>query len=63
MSSALSNADRFRLVDMKTDISLTTTVDMRMLFLSMIFAQNFSDTRGIGIPATMPLVITDRRGY
>ncbi|MCL2663179.1 MAG: DUF5702 domain-containing protein [Oscillospiraceae bacterium] len=63
MSSTLSNTDRFRLVDMKTDVSLTTTAEMRMLFLSMIFAQNFSDTRGIGIPSTMPLVVTDRRGY
>jgi len=63
MSSAMSNANRFKLIDMKTDISLTTTVDMRMLFLSMIFAQNFSDTRGIGIPSTMPMVVTDQRGY
>ena len=63
MASALSNENRFRLIDMKTDFSLTTTVDMRMLFLSMIFAQNFSDSRGIGMPSTMPVVVTDHRGY
>jgi hypothetical protein len=63
MSEALSDANSFKLIDIKTDISLTTTVDMRMLFLSMIFAQNFSDTRGIGLPANMPIVVTDRRGY
>jgi len=63
MSGALSNGDRFKLIDMKTDFSLTTTVDMRMLFLSMLFAQDFSDTRGIGMPTTMPVVVTDYRGY
>jgi hypothetical protein len=63
MAEALLATDRFKLVDMKTDFSLTTIVDMRMLFLSMIFAQNFSDARGIGMPTTMPVVVTDYRGY
>ena len=63
MAVALSQGDRFKLVDMKTDFSLTTTVDMRMLFLSMVFALNFSDSRGLGIPATMQVVVTDHRGY
>jgi len=63
MTEALASADRFRLEDMKTDFSITTTVDMRMLFLSMVFAQNFSDSRGLGIPNTMPVVVTDHRGY
>ena len=53
----------FRLLDMKTDFSLTTTVDMQMLFLSMFFAQNFSNSRGIGMPATIPVSVTDYRGY
>jgi hypothetical protein len=48
---------------MKTDFSLTTTVDMRMLFLSMLFARNFSDSRGIGMPETLPVAVTDYRGY
>ena len=63
MTAALSAEDRFKLEEMKTDFSLTTTVDMRMLFLSMIFAQNFSNSRGIGMPATMPVTVTDYRGY
>jgi len=63
MSVAMSDDNSFKLEDMKTDFSLTTTVDMRMLFLSMIFSQNFSDTRGIGMPRTMPVSVTDYRGY
>jgi hypothetical protein len=63
MAAALEEHDRFRLVDMKTDFHLTTTVNMRMLFLSMLFAQNFSDGRGIGMPTTMPVTVTYYRGY
>jgi len=63
MNTALSDENRFKLEDMKTDFSLTTTVDMRMLFLSMVFAQNFSDSRGIVMPYTMPVTVTDYRGY
>ena len=63
MASALASEGRFRLVDMKTDFSITTTADMRMLFLSMLFAQNFAAERGISAPATMPVTVTDYRGY
>jgi len=63
MATALAADDRFRLVDMKTDFSITTTVDMRMLFLSMLFAQNFAAGRGISAPTTMPVIVTDYRGY
>jgi len=63
MTEALSNEGHFKLIDMKTDFSLTTTVDMRMLFLSMVFAQNFSDSRGIGMPTAVQIVTTDHRGY
>ena len=63
MAGALSEEKRFKLEKMKTDFSLTTTVDLRMLFLSMIFAQNFSNSRGIGFPVTMPVSVTDHRGY
>ena len=63
MSEALELEDRFRLSEMKTDFSITTTVDMRMLFLSMIYARNFADRRGITAPATMPISATDYRGY
>jgi len=63
MGEALAAPGRFRLEDMKTGFSITTTVDMRMLFLSMVFAQNFSDSRGIGMPRTVPIIVTDYRGY
>jgi len=63
MAEALTGHGRFRLSNMKTDFSITTTIDLRMLFLSMAFAQNFSDSRGIGIPQTMPVSVTDHRGY
>ena len=63
MTEALSRDGRFELVNMKTDFSITTSVNMKMLFLSMAFARNFSDTRGIGMPATIPITVTDYRGY
>jgi len=63
MAQALERHNRFRLEEMRTDFSLTTTADLRMLFLSMVFAQNFSDSRAIGIPASMPIRATDIRGY
>jgi len=63
MSEALRQEGRFKLEDMKTDFSLTTSVDMRMLFLSMIFAQDFSDTAAIGMPTRMPVRLTAYRGY
>lgn len=63
MAQALAQSNSFRLENMKTDFSFTTTVDLRMLFLSMIFAQNFSQSRGIGVPSAMPISVTTRRGY
>jgi len=63
MAEALSRHNRFRLERMRTDFSLTTTVDLRMLFFSMAFAQNFSNSRGIGIPTSLQVVVTDYRGY
>ncbi|MCL2226602.1 MAG: DUF5702 domain-containing protein [Oscillospiraceae bacterium] len=63
MAEALARPNRFELAKMKTDFSLTTAVDLRMLFLSMAFAQNFSDSRGIGMPLAMPIRVTEHRGY
>lgn len=57
----MAGAIRFDLSKAITDFSITTTVDMRMLFLSMPFAQ-----RGIGgvvPPRSMPISVTDYRGY
>ncbi|MCL2202231.1 MAG: DUF5702 domain-containing protein [Oscillospiraceae bacterium] len=63
MAQAFARVDRFRLKDMKTDFSITTTADLRMLFLSMAFARDFSNSRGIGVPPSMPIRATDYRGY
>jgi hypothetical protein len=63
MAEAVKSDGRFKLADMKTDFSITTSVNMKMLFLSMAFARNFSDTRGIGMPTTIPITVTDYRGY
>jgi len=59
----MSTAALFDMSKVKTDFEITTTVDMRMLFLSMIMAQNFSRERGIGMPTTVPISATDNRGY
>ncbi|MDR2599903.1 MAG: DUF5702 domain-containing protein [Oscillospiraceae bacterium] len=63
MTEALAADDMFKMENMRTDFAVTTTVNMRMLFLSMGFAQNFSNSRGIGMPRTMPISVTDYRGY
>jgi hypothetical protein len=63
MAQSLARNNRFRMEEMKTDFSITTIADLRMLFLSMAFAQNFSDSRAIGIPASMPIRATDFRGF
>jgi len=44
-----------------TDFSLTTTVDLRMLFLSMPFAQK--GVNGVVPPKALPITVTDYRGY
>ncbi|MCL2365922.1 MAG: DUF5702 domain-containing protein [Oscillospiraceae bacterium] len=63
MAAALNQPGRFRLAEMKTDFNITTTADLRMMFLSMAFAQNFSDSRGIGMPQAMAIRATVYRGY
>lgn len=54
-------ATRFDLSKAITDFSITTTVDMRMLFLSMPFAQR--GINGVVPPRSMPISATDYRGY
>lgn len=44
-----------------TGFSLTTTLDLNMLFLSMGMAQNAID--GVHPPKTIPISVTDYRGY
>ena len=63
MSQALSCERRFQLVNMKTDFSITTTAQMRMLFLSMFFARNYASEIGTNISGTFPIKVTDHRGY
>ena len=63
MTEALAGSARFRLADMRTDFLISTSARMRMLFLSMLFAQNFADERGVNIPATKLIYASDYRGY
>ena len=59
--NAMANAERYDLGELFTGFTLTTTVDMRMLFLSMPFAQE--GVAGIVPPKTLPVSVTDYRGY
>jgi hypothetical protein len=63
MSEAMRADNRFKLSDMKTDFSITTTAEMRMLFLSMPLAINYAADRGLAVPTLMPISMTDHRGY
>ena len=59
--AAMASVERFDMEKAMTDFSITTTADMRMLFLSMPFAQKGID--GVVPPKTIPLTVTDYRGY
>ena len=61
MAEALESDGRFRMADMKTDFSISSTVDIRMLFLSMPMAQKGID--GVIPPKSKALTVTDYRGY
>jgi len=63
MADALNRPNRFKLEEMKTDFSLTTCVELRMLFLSMVFSQNFSNSRNLGMSGQMEIRVTEHRGY
>lgn len=61
MTAVMESDGGFRMEDMKTDFSISSTVDIRMLFLSMPMAQ-----KGIGgliPPKSKALTVTDYRGY
>lgn len=58
---AMSAAERFDMGQAITDFSLTTTVDLRMLFLSMPLFQR--GVNGTVPPGTLALSVTDYRGY
>ena len=59
--SAMAAAERVDLRKAVTDFSVTTTVDLKMLFLSMPVAQK--GVNGVVPPGTKELVVTDYRGY
>ena len=58
---AMGKAERFDMGKAITDFSLTTTVDLRMLFLSMPLAQR--GVNGTVPPGTLSLSVTDYRGF
>ena len=57
----MASAERFDLSKASTDFTITTKVDMRMLFLSMPFAQK--GINSVVPPKTFPISATDYRGY
>lgn len=57
----MAAAELFDMSKAITDFSITTTVDLRMLFLSMPLAQE--GVHGIIPPKTLPISVTDYRGY
>lgn len=59
--TAMSNAALFDMSKAITGFSLTTTAEMKMLFLSMPFAQK--GVNGVIPPGTLMISATDYRGY
>ena len=57
----MAGATRFDMSQAITDFSITTTVDLRMLFLSMPVAQK--GINGVVPPKSLPISVTDYRGY
>ena len=61
MEQSMSTAELFNMSKAITDFSITTTVDMRMLFLSMPFAQK--GVNGVVPAGSLQISATDYRGY
>lgn len=59
--NAMASADLFEMKEAVTDFSITTTVNLKMLFLSMPFAQR--GVNGVVPPGTVPITATGYRGY
>lgn len=59
--AAMTAAEMFKMREAVTDFSLTTTLDLRMIFLSMPFAQK--GVNGKVPPGTLQIAVTDYRGY
>ena len=58
---AMSSAEQIRMQQYFTDFSITTTANLRMLFMSMGFAQ--SAIEGVSPAKTISLEVVDYRGY
>ena len=61
MTARLLIPNTFRLSNASTTINIETTVEMKMLFLSMPFAQK--GINGVIPPRTLPISMSDVRGY
>lgn len=59
--AAMLEAEKFDMAKAVTDFSMTTTIDLRMLFLSMPFAQR--GVNGVVPPGSLQISATDYRGY
>lgn len=59
--AAMLSAEKFDMSKAVTDFSMTTTLDLKMLFLSMPFAQQ--GVNGTVPPGSLQLSVTDYRGY
>ena len=57
----MASAEIFNMSEAVTGFTLTTTADLRMLFLSMPVAQR--GLNGVVPPGTVPLSVTSYRGY
>jgi hypothetical protein len=65
MSATLKKPGIFRMADRPTSFEITTSADLRMLFLSMPFAQRQRSGSGITVVPneTVTVSVTDFRGY
>jgi len=61
MAGAVAADSRFMLRNMNTGFEITTTANIRMLFLSMPLAQR--GINGVVPPSVMPIEASDYRGY
>ncbi|MDR2360811.1 MAG: DUF5702 domain-containing protein [Oscillospiraceae bacterium] len=61
MAIAAADPNAFQLANAYTGFSMTTKIDLRMLFLSMAFAQD--GINGVVPPKTLEVSATDYRGY
>ena len=59
--AAMAKADMYLMQEAVTGVDISTTVEMKMIFLSMPFAQK--GINGKIPPGTLELTVVDHRGY